>query len=252
MIMSIFEFIHHEKIDSTNAEAIRKLKAGEVKQPCVIYADVQESGKGRTGRQWLSPEGNLYSSFLIPAEQSPNVLPFAISLAVYDVLCHFMESEDHDRIGLKWPNDVLIDGSKCCGILIEKETDPDDQDWYIIGIGLNLVFAPQDIDGKDAYGGATCLSYYTTYRPSRKLVLEELAKALEIWTQEKKNDVVLDAWRKRCYGQNSMIIVRLANGETEPGTFAGIDDQGYLLLQKTGGETKKIASADVFFPSKAS
>jgi len=204
----------------------------------------------------------------------PNIIPFASALAIHDVLGVYMDESDHERVGLKWPNDVLIDGAKCAGILIEKETDPSGQDWYIIGIGFNLVFAPQDVQGsimqeapekgkavaspandgsqpisQATYNSATCLSYYTTFRPGRREVLAELDKSMNKWCADAQlsAEEIFENWRDHAYGLGKMIIVRLANGVTEPGVFEDIDNNGFLLLRKTGGDVHKIASADVFF-----
>ncbi len=269
-----FKEVFFDVVDSTNLESLRRIKNGQMHEPTVIWAERQESGRGRTGRVWHSPEGNLYCSFCVPVKQShaPNVIPFSVSLAIHDVLNIYMDAADYARIGLKWPNDVLIDGAKCAGILIEKETDNNGDEWYVIGIGLNLVFAPQNVQGASvvladekqisanndaavppiqggSYNSATCLSYYTTFRPSRREVLKDLSGTVADWcadTSKTSKDVFIQ-WRRHAYGIGHMIIVRLADGKTEPGVFEDIDDNGFLLLRKTGGDLKKVASADVFF-----
>jgi biotin-(acetyl-CoA carboxylase) ligase len=97
-------------------------------------------------RHWVSLHGNLYSTLVTPPPESLHLLPFAVSLAVYNAIAHHLPEERRNAIGLKWPNDVLIDGAKTSGILIEQRTQAGQPSLIAIGIGINIAHAPDLVD----------------------------------------------------------------------------------------------------------
>ena len=138
-----YRLIEYDELDSTNEEARRRAAAGDV-GPLWIIARSQTAGRGRRGREWVSPRGNLMATLLMkpgcaPAEAAR--LSFVAALAVHDALCAWLPSE---RVQLKWPNDTLVNGKKISGILLETATAGDRRElpWLAIGIGINLVAAP--------------------------------------------------------------------------------------------------------------
>ena len=135
-----------ERVDSTNAHALRLLLDAGHTPPFAVLAEVQSAGRGRRGRQWVSPYGqSLYLSQVIRVEQ-PSQLQ-ALSLVVGLAVLRTLRAAGVPRIGLKWPNDVLASGSKIAGILLELNGDPADVCHVVIGIGINANL--QDGEGID-------------------------------------------------------------------------------------------------------
>lgn len=125
----------HELIDSTNLEAMRLLRAGKAVD--LVVAEGQSGGKGRRGREWASPYGsNVYISYVWPVTSAVRQLE-GLSLVVGLAVVSVLRDLDVQSVGLKWPNDVLVEGKKIAGILLELIGDPADQGFVIIGIGIN-------------------------------------------------------------------------------------------------------------------
>lgn len=232
-----------EEVDSTNAEARRLAIAGDP-GPLWIAAKKQSAGRGRRGRVWTAPAGNLSATLLIrparPAHQTAQ-LSFAAALAVSDMLAHY--TQDHD-LRLKWPNDVLLDGGKVCGILLESETAPDGLTrWLAIGIGVNLAEFPPDTEHR-----ATALGAVGLTPPAAMDALSGLAAAFAKWYEVWREDgfsALRAAWLARAYGLGSRIRVRLA-GEETAGVFEDIDETGALVLGLANGQTRSIAAGEVY------
>src|SRR5680860_284177 len=129
--------LHYRSIGSTNTEA-RRLAGAGAGSGTLVTSDGQTGGRGRQGRPWTSPAGALaYSVVLRRPVEVPSTLPLQVGVAV----CEAVESFGVERAEVKWPNDVWIDGRKVAGILVEAR--PQDG-WAVIGIGLNVVVAPED------------------------------------------------------------------------------------------------------------
>jgi len=128
-------------VDSTSLEASRRAAAGEL-GPVWIAAETQTAGRGRLDRDWISPLGNLHATLLMPFDRAVNeasLHSYIAALAVLQMLDPLIN--DASRLKLKWPNDVLVDGRKICGILLESG-GLDGQRWLSVGIGINLRHAP--------------------------------------------------------------------------------------------------------------
>jgi len=227
------------EVDSTNAEAIRRAGAGET-GPLWISAARQTHGHGRRGNAWQSQLGNLFATLLIrppkPLAECAQ-LSFAAALAVSDMLAGFAPAAD---IRLKWPNDVLAEGRKIAGLLLEAAPP----DTLVIGIGVNLTAHP----AKTTYG-ATSLADLGLAPPPPNIALQNLAASLAKWYELWLRDgfaPLREAWLARATGLGAPIRVRLTNKEIS-GIFLGVDETGALLLQH-GGATHKIAAGEVYFP----
>ncbi len=131
----------HE-IDSTNAEAIRRARAGEA-EGAVFLAETQTAGRGRNGAVWESPPGkNLYLTFLLRPPVSPtDAVPITrvAAFAIREALQRFVQG-----LEIKWPNDILLNGKKVAGILSEMETRKGETSWVVCGIGINVNSDPED------------------------------------------------------------------------------------------------------------
>ena len=231
-----------DEIDSTNEEARRLALAGE-RGPLWITAARQSAGRGRRGRAWMSPTGNLSATLLIAPARPANEcaqLSFAAALAASDAVLSFGADAR-----VKWPNDVLANGAKLAGILLESASQGGaDPAWLAIGIGINLKHHPSDTEFP-----ATSLAAIGIAVPEPREALLRLAasfaKWYDIWRAEGFAPI-RDAWLARAAGLGTRIRARLTNGETM-GVFEGIDANGALLLRETQDRVRTIAAGEVFF-----
>jgi BirA family biotin operon repressor/biotin-[acetyl-CoA-carboxylase] ligase len=232
-----YDKIRYGELDSTNSEARRRAESGEP-GPLWISAARQTAGRGRRGRAWDSGEGNLAATLLL----RPNVqaaisgqASFVAALAAAETACHFAPSA---VISVKWPNDVLAQGKKLAGILLEGSAD-----WLAVGIGVNLAGAPSGTEFP-----ATSLAQLGLAPPSPEEALTVLAARFAHWYDVWMKDgfeSVRAAWLARASGLGATIRARLSN-ETREGVFEGIDQTGALLLNEHGS-VRHITAGEVFF-----
>ena len=235
-----YALARHAEIDSTNSEARRLAEAGE-RGPLWIMAERQTAGRGRRGRSWETLNGNLAATLLLRPENAPGPvgqLSFAAALAVADVAAHVAPSAP---VTVKWPNDVLVDGKKAAGILLESGTDASGG-WLAVGIGINLAAAPEGTEFP-----ATALAAFAA-PPSPDEGLTLLAARFAHWYDGWMSggfETLRAAWLARAGGLGLPIRARLPN-ETRHGVFEGIDANGALLLNEQGRVTP-ISAGEVFF-----
>ena len=233
-----YALLELDEIDSTNAEARRRAGAGE-KGPLWIAARRQSAGRGRRGRSWETPQGNLAATLLLSPQKPAAAcaqLSFVAALAVCDMLAGFAPAAD---FALKWPNDVLAGGRKIAGILLESENG-----WLAAGIGVNLAAFPADTEFP-----ATSLAALGILPPAPKDALLDLAALFAKWYEAWRAQGfarVREAWLARAAGLGTRIRARLAKEELT-GVFQGIDETGALLLGLDGGGTRVLAAGDVYF-----
>jgi BirA family biotin operon repressor/biotin-[acetyl-CoA-carboxylase] ligase len=232
-----YGLIRHAELDSTSSEARRLAEAGEA-GPVWIAADRQTAGRGRRGRAWETATGNLAATLLLRPAAPPAIigqLSFAAALAVAETASHFAPDA---VITVKWPNDVLAQGRKLAGILLEAGPD-----WLAIGIGINLAQFPAGTEFP-----ATSLAQLGIAPPSSGEALTVLAARLAHWYDVWMRDgfePLRAAWLVRAQGLRGPIRARLPN-ETRTGVFEGIDASGALLLNEQG-RVRAIAAGEVFF-----
>ena len=231
-----YALARHVELDSTNSEACRLAQAGE-RGPLWIMTERQSAGRGRRGRSWETLSGNLAATLLlrpsVPREATAQ-LSFAAALAVADVAAYFAPAT---AITVKWPNDVLADGKKLAGILLESGPD-----WLAVGIGINLAAAPANTECP-----ATALAKFVE-PPSPDDALALLAARFAHWYDAWMSggfETLRAAWLARAGGLGLPIRARLPH-ETRHGVFEGIDGNGALLLNEQGKVTT-IAAGEVFF-----
>jgi len=237
-----------ETVDSTNSEARRRAEAGET-GPLWITARRQTLGRGRRGRNWDTSEGNLAATLLMSTARSPGDAArtsFVAAVAVADALSAYLPDS---LIRLKWPNDVLLEGRKACGILIESgRIAGTDRLWLAVGIGVNLAHAPQNID-RPATAVADHLRADMVAPPTPREALDRLASAFahrqDQWDRLGFEPIV-EAWTARAIGLGGPCAARLAD-ETVEGVAEGLEPDGSLRLRLADGEVRRIAAGDVFF-----
>lgn len=240
--------VHFETCGSTNAEAMRLALASDPGRggplPFWVVADRQTAGKGRSGRTWLSTaSGNLYASFAF-APTCPIARAAELSLvagvAVVEAV-HLVAPGVPAR--LKWPNDIMVAGAKLGGILVES-TVASGRLVAVIGIGLNLVSAPE-VAGRPTTALAAHLSG-TESPPTALEMLAFLAEAMHDWLPrwEAGFAAVRAAWLNSAGARGERLSVNAGSGPVE-GAFAGLDEDGALLLEIGTGETRRFTFGDV-------
>ena len=227
--------IAKEQTVSTN-EDVKALPAFSDKT--VVCAEMQTAGRGRIGRRWNSPKGNLYLSVCV---ELPNLkgAEFYSFLSAIALVCALEDVCSGIEIKCKWPNDLLIKGRKVSGILLETNGI----DRLIIGIGVNVTSFPSDT----MLYPATSLQE-NGFVVNKERVLEAFVKQFDVWQKRFQNEgkePVLETWRQKAYGIGEKITVNLTDKRLE-GIFDGLDNNGCLLLNKEG-EITKIMTGDVFF-----
>ena len=229
-----YRLVRHAEIDSTNCEARRLAEAGE-RGPVWITTDRQTAGRGRRGRAWEQGERNLAATLLIHPSGNFAQLSFAAALAVAEMAEAFAPTA---TITVKWPNDVLADGKKLAGILLESGPG-----WLAIGIGVNLVSHPERTEFP-----ATSLAQLGLKPPSSQDALALLAARFAHWYDAWMSEgfeTLRSAWLARAGGLGAPIRARLPH-ETRHGLFEGIDATGALLLNEQG-QVRAITAGEVFF-----
>ncbi|HWF00398.1 MAG TPA: biotin--[acetyl-CoA-carboxylase] ligase [Caulobacteraceae bacterium] len=233
------------EIDSTNLEAGRRLEAGE-RGPLWITAQVQTAGRGRLGRNWETPSGNLAATLLTTTQRPPMEaaqVAFVAALAVADVVGGYA---DASMVRLKWPNDTLLGGRKVSGVLVESGALPAGEGlWLIVGIGVNLAHAPKFADRP-----ATAIAdHLDGSAPSPSDAAHRLAAAFGRWVaiwESQGFAPIAAAWTERAYGLGEICVARLPN-ETIEGVAEGLDGDGALRLRLADGAVRRITAGDVFF-----
>ncbi len=231
-------------IDSTNEEAKRLAAAGEP-GPIWICAARQTAGRGRRGRAWDSPTGNLAATLMLRPGKSATEcaqLSFVAAIAAADMLADFAPTAE---IRVKWPNDALADSRKIAGILLESASvGGEAPTWLAIGIGVNLATHP---DGTEF--PATSLKALGATVPAPDDALLHLAAHFARWYEVWRGEgfaAIRDAWLARAAGLGTRIRARLSNEETS-GVFEGLDETGALLLRENARTVRAISAGEVFF-----
>jgi BirA family biotin operon repressor/biotin-[acetyl-CoA-carboxylase] ligase len=230
-----------EQTDSTNDEARRRIGAPA---PLWIAARAQTAARGRQGRTWSAPEGNLSATLLIARNETPADLArlsFHASLAVADLFAHFAPGVE---VATKWPNDALLNGRKAAGILLENfGAGAGHKANLAIGIGVNLARHP---DPAQSRWPPTSLLAETGAAPGIEDALTVLAECLDHWLAVADFAVVRAAWMARASHLGERIEARLPD-RILSGIFEEVDAEGALVLRTADG-TLRIAAADIHFP----
>lgn len=226
-----FDVIYHDSIDSTNRRA-REL-AAEGRSNVAVVADEQTGGRGRLDRTWVSPSGGVWLSALVrpgvPAAHAP-LYTLAAAVATTRAV-----REAGIEAGIKWPNDVLVDGRKLAGILTEMEGEADRVTWLVVGVGLNADVDPAALPAADA----TSLSAEGV-NVDRRVLTQRLLE--EFHTLHESRETILPAWRE--YADTLGRSVRVETGDrTVEGEATDIEFPGTLRID-TGDGVEAVAAGD--------
>lgn len=229
-------------LPSTQDLAIAKA-AENAPEGTVIQAMIQTAGRGRHGNQWISPLGNLYMSFILRPKCTPDLagqISFVIGLALSAAMDPYVTA-GHKKT-LKWPNDILIDGQKCAGILLESSLSSGGLvESLVVGMGVNIHAAPEDRIGLQQVAGEKRLAVHRF----RDEVLVHVAEYYDGWKTAGFEPVRRD-WLKQAHGLNHKITARLPD-RTIKGIFRDIDPTGALMLEEDPGKTIAIRAGEVYF-----
>jgi BirA family biotin operon repressor/biotin-[acetyl-CoA-carboxylase] ligase len=247
-----------DNIGSTNAEAMLRARDGEA-GPTWFVTTEQTAGRGRRHRPWVAPRGNLASSILEVIDVSPSVaatLGFAAGLALETALQKASveaslrsAGSDHMKFSLKWPNDVLAGRQKLAGILLEAEAVAGNRLAVVVGIGTNVVAAPEGTPTP-----ATSLAALGI-----QIGAEELFTALSdawtafrgIWDNGRGFGEIRKLWLERAAGLGERVAIQTGSATLE-GIFETLDETGCMIVRTAEGRQLPIAAGDVYFGSAAS
>jgi BirA family biotin operon repressor/biotin-[acetyl-CoA-carboxylase] ligase len=253
----------HDSVGSTNALALQHAAAGDPGRLWVV-AKRQESGRGRRGRPWATPEGNLAATLLLVTERdlkSAATLGFVAGLALSDALdavapgVTFAVAPDGGsgpagaRFELKWPNDVLAGGAKLAGILLESALVGSDRAAIAVGIGVNVAAFPEDLPYP-----ATSLNALGAEVEAEDVFLalsDAWSATMRIWNGGRGLSAIRGRWLERAAGLGGEVAVRI-EGRVVRGVFETIDEDCRFVIRDADGGRMAIAAGDVHFGAVAS
>ena len=221
---------------STNDDVAALARAGAA-EGFWLRAERQTAGRGRQGRDWVSPAGNLYASTLVrlqPKDPPAPTLALVAAVALQEAAEAFGVEPR-----IKWPNDLLVDGAKLSGILLERADDA-----VVVGLGVNLAHYPVAIDRP-----ATSIAAVTGNAPDPDVFLLALAESFARWLYRWRAEglaPVRTRWLEKAHPIGSALTARLPDGSSLDGLFDGLDETGALRLRLADGAVHVIHAADVF------
>ncbi|MDA8337583.1 MAG: biotin--[acetyl-CoA-carboxylase] ligase [Peptococcaceae bacterium] len=236
--------VYLERTPSTSDTA-RDLARQGAPEGTLVVAEEQTAGRGRRGRSWHCPFGRglLFSLILRPAVR-PSRAP-QVTMVAAVALALAIEKVTGLAPGIKWPNDLLLEGKKVCGILTELDAEPESVSQVVIGVGVNVNIAAEDLDPHRA----TSLQVQAGQAMGRLRLLQEALRQMEEWYgvwQTGGFSVIRTEWQRRALIVDRLVRVRL--GDTVlAGRAAGVDEEGALLLDLPDGTRRRLLAGEVTF-----
>lgn len=232
------------EVDSTNNRA-KDLACAGAPEGTVVLAERQTGGRGRLGRSWHSPQGGLWFSVILRPDLPPLRAPeatFMAAVAVTDALHAFSVP----AVGIKWPNDLVVEGRKLGGILTELAAEAERLEWLVIGIGLNVNIA-ENAFPPSLRGTSASISSLLGRPVDRAGLLAAILGSLERWYRTWLAEgfgPVIAAWRERqqCLGRRVRIVT---GGRAWHGRALAVDDEGALIVERAPGVVQRVLSGDV-------
>ncbi len=228
---------------ASTQDMLKNLAAEGAPEGTAVQALEQKAGRGRHGREWNSPPGNLYISLLLRpdcdvagAGHISLLCAVALARAIEEVLGAGTD------ILLKWPNDVFLAGRKCAGILLETSINASGVlEWGVVGVGVNIASAPSGIGSFLNENSADALDLLGF----RDKLLTQLADLYDTWQRDSFASI-REEWLSRTYEEGANVSVKIGT-EMQKGRFCGIDENGNLLLRGEQGNMRVISAGDVYF-----
>lgn len=246
------EVISYKKVDSTNTVAYELAEKG-MKEGLVVLAEEQAKGKGRQGREWISPsKGGIYMSCVLRPKMAPNEIPKITLLAAVAVARALRETTGLNAM-IKWPNDILVNNKKVCGILTEMKAEQDSIDFIVLGIGINV-----NTPLKNLPKGATSLREELKHSGrtdpvSRIELARNVLEKLEsdyLRLKGKAFRPIIEEWKSFSAMLGARIRVVMPNGALE-GQAHTIDPDGSLVVRRDSGVLEKISAGDIVIVRQA-
>ena len=237
-----YELAAYDSLDSTNSTALARARSGE-RGPLWIVTRSQTAGRGRRGREWTGADGNLAASLLVTLDIAPAkaaTLGFVAGLALNDALRSCAPGLD---VQLKWPNDVISGDGKLAGILLEAESTPGGLA-VVIGIGVNLASAPQDLP----FPATSLAARGFIVHPERMFsALSDAWIGFErLWDGGRGMPRIRDLWLAKAAGRGNTISVTMGD-RVVSGVFETLDENGRLILRADDNSQIAIAAGEVHF-----
>ncbi|WP_409362028.1 biotin--[acetyl-CoA-carboxylase] ligase [Bartonella heixiaziensis] len=240
-------------VDSTNLVAQRKAQAGH-KGYLWIVAQEQSQGRARRGRTWSSPKGNLYSSLLLTDDivhQTAAQLGFVAGISVVEAIKQFIKdkTQTNSIVSLKWPNDILLQGAKSSGVLLEIFKLPSQQYALVIGIGINVKYNYEDAPYPTS--SLKNINLHVEAEQIFTVLTESFSKNYLLWKQSGGCDIIREKWL--LYSAHLGQYVKIINDEKIiEGIFDGLDNDFNCIIKQKNGQQAIITAGDVHFGSAAS
>lgn len=239
------ELFFHDEVVSTNAEAFGLARSG-APEGTVVMADSQTGGKGRLGRKWESPAGlNIYLSVILRPPISPEEahwLTFVAAVAAAEAISVYCP----ERPVMKWPNDILINGKKAAGILLEMGSEPERVHFVVMGIGVN-VNTTRPMFPDYIKNTATSVREANGAEVDRRALAARLLSSVELWYKIYLAEgpvPILSEW-KRYFGFEGKEVRVASFDSTIEGVCLGVDETGALLVREPGGIVRRIVAGDM-------
>ena len=231
--------LYFASVTSTN-DIARQQAMGKSPEGTAVIAERQTSGRGRLKREWVSPEGNIaVTVVLYPDRKNLYFLTMLAALAVQ----RGIEKTTGVKCQLKWPNDVLVNGKKVCGILLESKASVESVDYALVGIGINVNM--KIADHPEIAAIATSLALETGSEVSRTELLRNLFIEMEkLYLRLRAGESILAEWRDQLVTLGKKVFVR-SGDEAFEGTAESVADDGSLLLRCADGKLLKFNAGDV-------
>ncbi len=243
-LLNDYHLLSYNELDSTNEEA-KRLAHGGAAHGAVIWSKRQTAGKGRAGRNWISNEGNMYASVLLKPTcriEMLSQLSFVAAVAAFDTVAALLP--DAESVQLKWPNDILAEGRKIGGILLESFSLPDVAGrWVVIGVGINVDNFPENVQFP-----ATSLRDQGVELISAKIVLSRFIHHFIFrynqWSS-RGFAPIRRTWLEHAWGMDAELRVCLPQEELQ-GIFKGIDKDGGIVLEIAPRKRRILHAGDIF------
>jgi len=239
--------IHYFKEVTSTSDVAKELATLEAVEGTVVIAEVQTRGRGRLGRGWLSPKGGIWFSVILRPEvraKDAFKITFLTAVAVAKTIGKMFKL----NVEIGWPNDVLVNGKKVCGILTETSIRGETVDSVIVGVGINanidMNFFPKQLKKT-----VTTLASEVKREVDREKFLRVLLEELEAYYKmfkENKFDLILEEWKQlnRLFGANVEVV---SFNEKIMGQAVNVDQNGALVIRLADGTMRKVFSGDVTY-----